>query len=283
MGVRRARASWILLSLSGLAFSPLQGTAQDTLWVDVGGHRLHAMVAGSGTPTLVLEHGLGDDVRSWDSVAPHLASFTSVIRYSRAGYGESEAGPEPRTPERAVAELRALLDEIGGEGPFILVGHSLGALYARLFTVTYPDAVVGLVLVDGSRERQFKVLWELEPEWQPSWEDVREVSSNAYSEAIEIGQVFERGEPVASGLPDIPMAILTSTALGEFDWPGSTPEGARRLRSLDTDLFSRTSTGVHVVTERSGHYIHQDEPMLVVSAIRHVVDLVRTRGRDDSG
>jgi pimeloyl-ACP methyl ester carboxylesterase len=83
-----------------------------------------------------------------------VAKLTRVCTYDRAGLGWSERSPKSRTAQNVVAELHSLLTNAGLEGPYVLVGHSIGGLYVRLYEREYPAEVVGLVLVDASHEEQ---------------------------------------------------------------------------------------------------------------------------------
>jgi pimeloyl-ACP methyl ester carboxylesterase len=116
--------------------------------VDVGGHRLHVQCAGEGSPTIVLEAGLGNDVNHWAGLFDLLASEHRVCAYDRAGLGWSEAGPLPRSARQIVDEASRLLDRAGERPPFVLVGHSNGGAYARLLAAARPQDVAGIVLVD---------------------------------------------------------------------------------------------------------------------------------------
>jgi pimeloyl-ACP methyl ester carboxylesterase len=122
--------------------------------VDVGGYRLHINCQGEGSPTAVIEAAGGDSSVSWDQVRQEVAKFTRVCTYDRAGLGWSERSPKPRTAPNVVEELHALLTNAGIEGPYVLVGHSIGGLYVRLYAHEYPDELVGMVLVDASHEEQ---------------------------------------------------------------------------------------------------------------------------------
>lgn len=116
--------------------------------VDVGGHRLHLLESGSGSPTIVLEAGLMSTVLSWSHLQRELAQSYRVVSYDRAGLGWSDLGPMPRTADRIVDELHTLLQQAGIAPPYLLVGHSFGGLTMPLFAARFPDETAGLVLVD---------------------------------------------------------------------------------------------------------------------------------------
>jgi pimeloyl-ACP methyl ester carboxylesterase len=122
--------------------------------LDVGGYRLNLDCSGQGSPAVILDGGVGEPARIWALVQPKIAEFTQVCSYDRAGYGWSDAGPEPRTSSRMVEELNRLLKRAGRTGPFVLVGHSFGGLNVRLYTARYPEQVAGVVLVEASHPDQ---------------------------------------------------------------------------------------------------------------------------------
>lgn len=123
--------------------------------VRVNGHRLHVLIQGHGSPTVVLESGLPGTVLSWSLVQDRLAAHTRVVSYDRAGLGWSDPGPLPRTASQIVEELRGLLRAAAVAPPYLLVGHSYGGLTVRLFAARYPDEVMGLMLLDPTMPEEW--------------------------------------------------------------------------------------------------------------------------------
>ena len=118
--------------------------------VDVAGHRLHIYCIGSGSPTVVLEPGLGGASSDLGWVAPAVARDSTVCVYDRAGRGWSDAADGPQDAARIAADLHTLLERAYVPGPYVLAGHSFGGLYVQTFAAHYPDQVAGLVLLDST-------------------------------------------------------------------------------------------------------------------------------------
>ncbi len=118
-----------------------------------------------GVPTVILEAGHSDWSHCWPTVQPEIARFTRVVAYDRAGFGWSDPGPKPRSPLQLVTELHDLLRCAGVEGPYVFVGHSLGAALGRLFAGRYPQEVTGMVWVDSAHEHMQQYM----PFWKPAY------------------------------------------------------------------------------------------------------------------
>jgi pimeloyl-ACP methyl ester carboxylesterase len=151
-----------LLGVSG-CHRPEADVPERSVDVDAGGHRLHMLIAGERGPTVVLESGLGGGV-GWKQVRSEVGRFARAVTYDRAGFGKSEPGPRPRTAEQIAIELRTALGNAGLCPPYILVGHSMGGPYVRVFAARHPQEVSGIVLVDPTQINRYESLAEIR-EW----------------------------------------------------------------------------------------------------------------------
>ena len=123
--------------------------------LDVGdGRGLHLLCQGAGLPVVVLEAGNLSFSLQWAWITPGVARATRVCAYDRAGYGWSDGAPWPPTAGRQADDLARLLRLAGEPGPYVLVGHSYGALVTRAFAARYREAVAGVVLVDPAHPSQ---------------------------------------------------------------------------------------------------------------------------------
>jgi pimeloyl-ACP methyl ester carboxylesterase len=252
--------------------------------VDVGGYRLDVVRAGSGTPAVVLVGGLGNALDTFTPITASVAQYSTVIAYSRGGLGRSEPGPSHHTAKDSVVELRALLTKLNLKPPYVLVGASYGGIIARLYTSLYPNEVAGLVFVDASHEQQVQRYGRLDPKYPEQFrasfaEKIRndkgaEADEDRESLRIQNAGAVEGMKP----LPDIPIAVLTSMKVNPNpQYVNQTAQGYEAWRAMHEEWFRRSSNGLHIVSARSGHHIQDDEPQLVIEAIRFVLDRVRTQ------
>jgi pimeloyl-ACP methyl ester carboxylesterase len=211
-------------------------------------------------------------------VIPAVASFARVISYDRPNTiaGASDPAPMPRTADDVVTDLHALLGAEAGSGAYVLVGHSTGGLFARLYASLYPDQVAGLVLVDASHELQDQRRRALvSPELFAT--EQQAIQSN--SEGIDLETSFLQMDAARAATPLRPMPLVVLSA--GLEDPARFPEGwpmeaeGMLHTELQRDLAGLVPGGRFVVAAQSGHYIQQSQPDLVVAAIRDVVQAVR--------
>ena len=148
----------LLLAVAGALYQ-LLGTERDRQefappgsLIGVGGHRLHAICGGEGTPVVVLESGIAASSLSWALVQPEVARFTRVCAYDRAGLAWSDVPSRERSFAGIVDELAAMLANVAGQEPCILVGHSFGSFVVRAYAARHPERVIGIVMLDPPTE-----------------------------------------------------------------------------------------------------------------------------------
>ncbi len=122
-------------------------------FVELAGTNMHYRSLGSGTYTLVLEAGLGENMLTWSKIEDSLSQISRVFMYDRAGLGYSDFNNTPRTSSQIAKELKQLLNKANIPGPYILVGHSIGGAHLRYFAHLYPENIEGLFLIDPSHEK----------------------------------------------------------------------------------------------------------------------------------
>jgi dienelactone hydrolase len=238
--------------------------------VSIGDRALWLRCEGIGSPTIIFESGMGGDHRTWERVTPELADSTRTCVYDRAGIGESDPGPEPRTAATAVEDLRALVDVAEIETPLVLVGFSWGGLIAQLYAATHPDQVAGLVLVESNHPREAEQFEEhLTPEQIA--EDRAVALDNP--EGVDVYAAFAEAQE-SGPLPDVPLVVITA-GLSEGWPPGWDAETFDALRAAQqADLVMLTSQGSQVIAEESGHHVPSQQPDVVVEAVQRVLAAV---------
>jgi pimeloyl-ACP methyl ester carboxylesterase len=262
------------------------GAAFDRL-VDVGGgRRLHVKCSGEGrggTPTVLLEAGAGHGASVWGRVQPEVSKFARVCAYDRAGLGTSDPVAAPRTIVALAEDLHALLSNAKVSGPYVLVGHSLGGMLARVYASYYPSEVAGMVLVDSAHEDEADRAVALTPP-----DVLKEMLRRARPEDL-----TPRSDERIDGCSvrtlmnaldwrgDIPLVVLTQGIPYGPDMvavPSAAPKAYQLHLELQRELAGRSPRGRQVIAEKSGHAVHQDQPELVVSAVREVLEASRQKG-----
>ena len=307
----------ILLAATGATYEAIMSAGDTKRYpppgqlVDVGGHRLHLHCVGQGSPTVVLDAGLGAFSLDWGAVQPQIATSTRVCAYDRAGLGWSEPGPSPRSPQQFATELHALLTNAGVEGPYVLVAHSISGKTARLFASQHPNDVVGMVLIDARHE---SVDEHLTPEqhaaeatqqrrfqnminwmakfglvrllWAPAWPSVLPGSENLSPDTrTAIGVLQARPRQIENALAegrartDSNNLLVTAASLG--DTPLVVLAAAQNVDHMPVWkeaqlIMAGLSSDSRLIVAPGGHAIHFEQPELVVESIGQVVAAART-------
>lgn len=244
--------------------------------VDIGGGRtLFLNCAGSGSPAVVLEAGLGGESSSWQSVQPQLGRTTRTCAYDRAGLGNSLALPGVHDAREEIGDLQRLLDSARIGPPYVLVGHSYGGLLVRLFAQAHPQEVAGIVLVDSMGRDQTRRTLAIWPRSQAP------ALRRSLARPVQDGVDLRSGELEARrvrSLGDKPLAVITA---GRETFGGVPASFARTLDRLwgtmQDELAALSGDEVHVVALRSDHNIQtaDGQPDVVIRAVQAVVRVAR--------
>ena len=256
------------IALATLMTPPVQASASDRV-VAATGLNLHVRCEGertSGAPMVVLEAGAGNSANTWRDVFGPIAQFVRVCAYDRPGLGSSDPAPQPRAPLDIITTLHALLVSAGERPPYMMAGHSWGGEIVRLYATRYAAEVVGLVLIDSSHEDQVRRFAAVTPPVAPG--NVERPSAPG-AVPPEQADLETMGAELSKNRwhANMPLVVLTRTP------PPAANQDARLnvWQELQRDLATRSPHAEHIVAAKSGHYIQNDEPSLVIEAVRRVV------------
>jgi pimeloyl-ACP methyl ester carboxylesterase len=255
-------------------------------FIPVGESSLFVRQAGLGKPLVILEAGAGEDSTTWKDMLPAVAQFSQVMAYDRAGLGRSAGSPTPRTALHLVNDLHALLQASQLKGPYLLVGHSLGALLCRLYTQQYRHEVVGLVLLDGPHPNQgtrfttalTEAGWQEHKLVQPILHMASGVVPEQHPEGLDFAKSLAQVDQVQT-FGDLPLVVISAGKSQAEAMPELPVQAAlafdRVWDEMQGELTKLSTRGVHLRAKSSGHYIHCDEPELVVETIHQTVRALR--------
>jgi pimeloyl-ACP methyl ester carboxylesterase len=239
------------------------------MFVDVGGYRLYVSCTGQGSPTVVFDAGLGEDLSTWNQVQPAVAQFTQACAYDRANVAPSDNRPLTiQVSARQLAiELHNLLVNAHLPGPYILVGHSLGGLFTQMFACQYPQEVAGMVLVDCTHpEQATRLSAALGPVFTTEASQGFPVEDITYDGVLAMQAQVDAAR---GSFPQVPLIVLVrSRYTPSAHWTAA--QYMQVWMSLQTDLSRRSSRGRLIVAPNSGHFIQIDRSDLVIAAIHEV-------------
>jgi pimeloyl-ACP methyl ester carboxylesterase len=250
--------------------------------VAVDGREVYLDCRGAGSPTVILEAGFGSGAGSWGTVLDGVAAFTRVCAWDRPGLGRS-APRGLHSGAQTASDLRSALDEAGERGPFVVVGHSLGGVYARLFAASArpdgsrggssvgADAVVAFVMIDT-----YEPDLGMDVDLALSEEDRLQIrqSIDGTGAMIQNGEQLDWAATMAElavlGPVRLPAVTLWVDQRGRFH----RPEPDRTTALIDAwrrAVAARYPNGSLEIVPNAGHLIHLDQPALVIDRIRSTV------------
>jgi pimeloyl-ACP methyl ester carboxylesterase len=243
---------------------------------DVGGYPIEFATAGTGRPVIVFISGGGpSEMDKWGGIYQDAKTLSAVFAYNRFGDGRSASVDEPQTGSRIVSTLHDLLRSAGLTPPYLLVGHSLGGLYADLFARSHPEEVSGVVLVDSTHPDQAAILrGEYQGVVARAFNSAilklfSLVNPTKYSEIATLEETVEEYKK-AGPFPDVPLIVITAGKQ-----PPLSPEGIQKVSGFQRSLAAMSPQGRQVIAERSGHIVQRDQPEIIIQAIHEVVDKIQ--------
>jgi pimeloyl-ACP methyl ester carboxylesterase len=264
--------------------------------VDIGSHRLQVRCLGSGTPVVVIDAGIGDSLDKLRPLQERLSRLTQVVTYNRAGYGQSQAGPLPRDCGREAEELKALLEKAPVPGPYVLVGHSLGALNAQMFAAMYPGDIAALVLLDppplsfilGKDYQDLATMAaRMTAEWQSSAdsaarsEQPEERARSAFFRMIasEHRELFGASAKLVGGISTFDDQLLLVIGAGKPNpaFGEEAEEYQKYWIEQSRAVAGRSMEGRFILAEGASHHVYLDAPDLVVKGITALVLAAREK------
>ncbi len=251
---------------------------------------LHYQVYGSGSPTIILDVGIGETYSSWDTIVQQISDVTSIFVYDRAGYYQSETGPLPRHSRRAAHELEYCLRQNGIRPPYLLLGHSLGAMNLQMFAKDYPQLVSGMILLDPPpldwlTGTNFPELQELFVQQTRQMEQASEALLNSpnpddqtqgrflHTLASEHNELMTTSARHVAGIKsfgDLPVTVLAAEKFNpQF---GDVAEAYQKFWNDQCQKLSeKSSAGKYILVPEATHHIHLDNPEIVLKAVRELI------------
>lgn len=271
------------------------------------GRNLNLRCSGHGSPTVLLESGWGADSTAWSRVQPTLSRDSRVCAYDRAGNGLSDPGPLPRDGAAVVRDLDQALRRAQEDGPFVVVGHSAGGLYARLFAARRPRDVLGLVLLDptvehfappefdglgGMRRRAERCASASEATPQPPADDAQwqgclpppgpalamaQKPGTWRNRLSELNSLFDQTSRdvmrATPALRSVPIYVITASQTAASS--GEAIRGGLSNLELQHQAIAGASIAGSQRTVLSSHLVMVDRPDAVVEAVVLMVDAAR--------
>lgn len=243
--------------------------------------RLGFILSGRGGPAIVLFSGAGVALDGWTPLYPGIESLATVFGWNRFGMQGSDAPRFAPTGAVVIASLRELLGYAGVEPPYLLVGHSLGGLYANLLARLHPREVGGVLFLESAHPHDGELLHKQEDDLVRSLEKRSGLprllfQPNVHAELACVEQIG-RELAAAGAFPDVPVRVITG---------GLTPRGARlspaaiaAKRAHQQELARLSPRGAQVIAHCSGHFPQWTEPQLVLQVLRELLASARTGAR----
>ncbi|MFH8252593.1 alpha/beta fold hydrolase [Microbacterium sp. B2969] len=246
--------------------------------VAVDGHNLAVHCTGSGSPTVIILHGWIDQPRVtshdyYGRLTGELKPDFRVCDYDRANVGDSDTVAGTQTPEMVVGDLDGVMEAIGDDGPYLLVGQSAGGMVASAYAVAHPEKVAGIVMVDASFDEEVTIEdVGMVPEGAGPCDPVnRKFDGEESLQKIDNCTMYKWAYERRDLRPRVPLVYL---AAKRASWNHETafgPEWPTAIVALMKSYAASWSPGKFEWVD-SDHDIHLERPDIVADAVRWVAE-----------
>ncbi|MCM3737591.1 alpha/beta hydrolase [Bacillus cytotoxicus] len=234
-------------------------------FVQISGVKLFTKLYGEKTdkPTIVMDAGYGDYSKAWNAIITEVSLLTEVLIYDRAGLGNSEKSPNPRTSQQMVEELNQLLIKMKIHPPYILVGHSFGGVNMRIYATKYPHNVAALLLVDSTPEDyKERFLPTMSKKFQQAYNN-QFIHESTYDEfTASLKQLKQTKQQL-----NVPLIVLSAGKKDHYS-----KKSQELWNEMQKEILEISTKSELIIAEDSAHYIQNDEPFVVIDAMQRLLN-----------
>jgi len=255
------------------------------------------------SPAIIFENGMGVGLGNWDTVIDQISKVAPVFAYDRAGVEKSDKIFQIPTPKFVAENLKSILTTLNISPPYILVGHSMGGLYARGFAGFYPDDISGLVFIDPAD------FTETKEEWNSIFRSIgvpeKKIDEMLYdrlykktaidslyfgpsSEAAALTELRRTDFIEIKNLP-VPNVPIYFFIGGKFEVPIEKrsrdfnheeffeERTNRNIERWKKFIYSSNKGGSLIYLSNCGHYLHRDDPKAVINIVKYMIDNLQSQ------
>lgn len=236
--------------------------------LDVGGHDIYARCSGTGSPTVVYFTGWAPDASKLGvNVIKAIEAVDDgrhrICSYERRNTGRSETVDGTQAPEDIVADVDGVLDAMGENGPFVLLGASFGGLVAGAYAVSHPDQVAAILLLDSSTSEDYPIderhgfdgMCTQANREADAWESLEKIDNCRLAK-----WAYDRRDQE----PDVPLIYLAAKDPSDRGDLADDPLRKAYVRSWSPGIWKPT---------RAPHWMDEADPELVVRNLKQVIAL----------
>ena len=249
----------------------------------INGNQIQYEKKGTGQPAIIFVAGYGGPLSSFDSIFTKVSELTTVVRYSRAGLGNSSYAIKNKDFDTIVNELESLINALHIQKPIVLVGHSYGGLIIRSYAKRHPTNIAGLLFDDATFEDYFNRLTPLKENAESLELKDHDIVIKKYplpamdDEFKSLWKVWhspDKWNNWFEPMPSVPTVVLTSMKMADtFLRANRQLMDARYLAHSQWTKDKPFSMQIGV--SNAGHFIHKDAPAMFVESVEMLLNVIR--------